>query len=493
MPKHYVAIDLGGSRGRIVLGKMVNTKLEIREVHRFAIMPLRAKQTLYSDVLRMWEEIKTGLRRASLECGAELDGIGVSTWAQDFALLDRCGELVDLPFFYRDRRDPSILDYLHTYFSESDLYQITGITDYAASTLCQLLGIKLNAPGILDAADKLLLLPSVFLYWLSGCQVNESTSAGVSQVYDLDGSCWSEEILLRLELPSRIFPEVVPSGSVLGSLLPKVAKETSLNRAPVIAAACHDTAAAVAAVPALEARFVFISSGTWSIIGTELASPLRTANVLRKSFLNELGVDDTVILAYNSAGFWLLQECYRAWSHAGLRTDYPNLLQAATMSPSLNAIVDPNSPCFFSPDDMVAEITEYCRFTGQEPPITPRDFTQAIFESLALCYRKAIQDLEELTGWSTDRIHMIGGGAKSMTLCQMTADATGKTVIAGPVEATSAGAIALQAMAQNEISSLRQLRETISFSNTLAYYRPKGHSAWDDAYDRFLALARLNL
>lgn len=488
MTKNYVAVDLGGSCGRITLGTLAGMGLTVREIHRFSTAPVKTEDGLHCDVFAMWKEIKQGLRRVSIQHGADIDGIGITTWAQDFALLDSRGGLLDLPFFYRDIRQPSALDHLHTHFSEPDLYRTTGICDYAASTLCQLLSIKLRSPHILDIADSLLLLPSLFIYWLSGYKINESTAVGMSQLYDLDTGKWSDEILLRLGLPRRLLTRIVTPGTVLGPLSSSLAEDTGLSEPLIIATACHDTAAAVAAVPTAEDDPVFISSGTWSIIGTEMATPQTTSAALKKHFINELGLNNRFIFAYNSAGFWILQECYRECFQSGQMSDRSAILRTADSSPSFEIVIDPNSPCFFSPGDMIAKITTYCYSTGQNPPVTLRDLARAVLESLALRYRKAIEDLQELVGRQTDHIHMVGGGASNSLLCQMTADATNRLVVAGPVEAAASATILIQAMAEGEISSVDELREVTRRSSRLAYYEPQDHSAWDEGYARFTAL-----
>lgn len=484
----YVAFDLGAESGRVVVGTLGEGCLGLQEMHRFPNTPVRVLDSLHWDVLGLWEEMKHGLGRVAAECSGELAGIGVDSWALDFALVDQQGALLGLPYHYRDARTEGILEELNRHISEWELYQQTGYPFLSFTTLGQLLAMRVQGSPALDVADALLLIADLFLFWLCGRQVSESTIAGHTQFHDLITRDWCVPLLEKLNVPTKLLRQIVPTTTVLGPLLPSVAEDVGLSEVPIIATACHDTAAAAAAVPSQEEHFTFISSGTWSIVGTELSEPIVTEEALSKHFMNQIGACGKLMFTRNSIGLWPVQECKREWTQKGQRWSYAELAEMATQTRPFAAIIDPDDPTFFQAGDMPTKVADFCQRTGQEMPATPGSIIRSLLESLALRYRKSIEDLERLTGRPTKMIHVVGGGSKNRLLCQFTAEATNRPVLAGPAEATATATILLQALARGRLSSLGELREVVKRSYDLVTYDPHPSGQWDEAYAAFLRL-----
>ena len=487
--ERYLAFDLGAESGRAMLGTLASGRLHLEEIHRFPNDPVQVGHSLYWDPLHLWAEVKGGLVCAAARAGRNLAGVGVDTWGIDFGLLDRCGDLIGLPHHYRDSRTEGILEDLNRYISPSDLYSQVGSSSLAISTLCQLLAMRRQGSPILDIAGRLLMMPDIFHYWLCGRQATEATIAGTTQLYNLATGDWHRELLDRLDLPSNLPGEVVPTATLLGLLLPPLAEEVGLDAVPVIAPACHDTPCAISITPSSEARFTAISSGTWSVIGAELEQPLLTRDAMDRRFLNEVGARGKTLLAMNSMGLWPLQECRRQWLREGHDWSYGDLTEMAAGAPPFCAVVDPDSGDFLRPGDMTAKVAEYCRRAGQNAPADAACTTRVLLEGLALRYRKAIADLDELTGRSTPLIHILGGGSRNRLLCQFAADATGRPVLAGPSEATATGNTLLQALGRGSLGSMAEVREVVSRSFPLTLYEPHPSAAWDDAFGAFLGLS----
>jgi rhamnulokinase len=481
----YLAFDLGAESGRAMLGTFAGDRVTLTEVHRFANGPVRLLEGLCWNPLRLWEEIQRALALAAANHGRMLSGIGLATWGADFALLDQRGALLGLPYYYRDGRTQGIVGELSLSVPEWELYTLTGLPFLPITTLCQLLAMRRQASPALDVASALLMMPSLFTFWLCGRQVAEPTIAGTSQLHSLTARDWCLPLLERLGLPAKLLPEIVPTATVLGPLLPSVASQVGLGAVPVVATASHDTAAAVAAVPSEGERFTFVSSGTWSIIGTELDEPLVTKQALTRRFLNEIGPCGRIFFAYNSAGLWPLQECRREWQRQGHAWSYTDLTEMAAQGPPLAYLVNPDDPLLARSGDMTTNVAESCRHTSQGIPMDPGSVVRSLLEGLALGYRRALDELAELTGEPTRAIHIVGGGARNYLLCQFTADATGCPVLAGPAEATALGNILLQAMAQGRLSSLAEVRQVARRSCELVSYTPHPSSRWDDAYSVF--------
>ncbi len=474
----------------MVVGTVAEGRLQMQEIHRFPNGPVRVLGSLHWDVLRLWEEVKQGLRQVADEYGQELDGIGVDAWALDFGLVDEHGELLGLPHSYRDVRTEGIIDELSRRVSEWDLYRQSGLGYIPFATLGQLLAMRKQGSPALDVAQDLLFIPNLFLFWLCGRRTAEATIASHSQLYDATKRTWCIPLVEKVGLPTSLLPEIVPTATVLGPLLPAVVEEVGLGNVPVIATACHDTAAAAAAVPSNAKQYTFISSGTWSVVGTQLDEPILTEEALASGFMNEGGACNTVIFVRNSIGLWPVQECQRQWRQEGHDWSYAQLAEMATAARAFGAVVDLDDPIFFRPGDMTTNIAEFCRRTDQQAPADPGEVIRCLLEGLALCYRKSIENLDRVTGTPAETIHIVGGGSKNTLLCQLAADATNRPVLAGPAEATAAGTILLQAVARGSLTSLDQVREVVRRSYDLVSYEPHPSNAWDEAYDTFLGLAR---
>jgi rhamnulokinase len=476
------AIDLGAESGRIVLVKFSDKGITFEEVHRFRNGPVRIHQYLYWDVLSLFKGILEGLSICSRK-EERIDCIGLDTWGVDFALLDSQGKLIGLPHHYRDPRTDGMLDEAFALVPMEEIFDHTGIQFMQINTLYQLLSMK-SSPQ-LDIAKTFLMIPDLLNYWLCGVPVCEFTNATTTQMYDQRAKKWTFDILQRLGLPDNIFPEIVPPGTQLGTLLPAVAGEIGMDQIPVIAPACHDTGSAVAAVPAANNRFAYISSGTWSLVGVETGSPTINSTSLAFNFTNEGGVANTVRLLKNVTGMWLVQECRRIWAQTGKAYTYDELAKLAESAMPFTSLIDPDAPDFLHPEDMPSAIQSYCAKMGQEVPQTKASILRCIFDSLALKYRYVFDCLEQLLGYSLEVVHVIGGGSQNDLLNQLTADASGKLIIAGPVEATALGNAAVQAIAMGYFDNIIQARSAISQNIPLVEYHPGVKIGWDEAYIRF--------
>ena len=473
-----------------MLGAWDGTRFALHELHRFPNDPVAVHGHLYWDVLRLWHEIQAGLARYAAEYTAPPAGIGIDTWAIDFGLLDGAGRLLGNPHHYRDRRTTGIAEAVDARVPPDELYRITGIQRLPFNTLYQLVSMRQAGDVRLDVARTLLLLPDLFGYWLTGRAVAEYTNATTTEFYDAGTGGWATDLLTALDLPATILPPLVPPGTVLGELLPEVRERTGLPAVPVIAVGTHDTASAVAAVPGLDARSAYISSGTWSLVGVETRAPILTERARALNFTNEGGVDGTIRLLKNVGGLWLLQECRRRWERDGQHYSWPDLVTLAEQAPPLVSLVDPDAPDFLNPDDMPAALRAYCGRTGQPEPGTPGAVVRCCLESLALKYRWVLAALEDLAGHRLDPIRIVGGGSQNGLLCQMTADACGRRVVAGPVEATALGNVLVQAIATGYLPDIAAGRQAIAASVDLASFEPHPAVDWDAAFARFASLVQ---
>jgi rhamnulokinase len=485
---HYLAFDLGAESGRAILGTLESGRLTLEEIHRFANTPVRVLASLYWDTLRLWHEIQQGLRIAGRERQTALDGIGVDTWGVDFALLDAGGALLENPRHYRDARNNGMLDAVFKLVPREEVFAQTGIQFMQINSLYQLYAMRLAGSPALACARTLLMTPDLFNYWLTGVAKSELTIASTSQFYNPQRAGWSTELFDRLDLPKRILPDIVAPGTCLGPLLPQIAEASHLSAVPVYATGSHDTASAVAAAPAEGDSWCYISSGTWSLMGVELDAPLIDARSLALNLTNEMGACGKTRLLKNIAGLWLLQECRRAWALAGREYSYDELTAMATGAPPFSAVIDPDA--FLEPDEMPAKISAHCHATGQPAPESSAAIARTIFESLALRYREVLESLESLLGRRLGAIHIVGGGSRNRVLNQFVADACGRTVIAGPAEATAMGNVLIQAMGAGELSGLSAVREIVRRSCALETFTPKPAPAWDQAYEKFRAVVR---
>jgi rhamnulokinase len=480
-PKAYVAFDFGAESGRAVLGHLHSGILTINEVHRFSNEPVTYGESVHWDVSRLWFETRSAL---SMLEDSQLSGIGVDTWGVDYALLGEHGELLQNPYHYREPANVAAMADVLREVPREEIYAITGIQFMPINTLNQLFAAKTQRPRLLAAADRLLMIPDLFNYWLTGRVLCEFTIASTTQMVNAVTRGWSRQLMERLGLPARLPAEMIEPGSVIGPLLPGVSSFDSLAGTPVIASAAHDTASAVAAITARDDT-AFLSSGTWSLVGIELDAPILTPKALQLNFSNEGGVGRTTRLLKNVMGLWMIQCCRRSWAEMGRRFTYGELMEAAGREPGFNHLIDPDDGSFIRPDDMPAAIDRFCAKTGQPSPSTPGGYARAILDSLALKYRLVIRNLETLTGRRITQIRIIGGGSKNRLLNQFTADATGLRVLAGPTEATALGNIAVQMLATGAVSSIADARAIIDRSFPTEVFEPCDLDPWDREAPRF--------
>jgi rhamnulokinase len=485
-----VSIDLGAQSGRVALGRYDGETLSVTDLYRFPNVPVRAAGTLHWDALRLHEGVLEGLRLASRDAGRSIDSVAVDTWGIDFALLDQAGRLLGNPVHYRDERTKGVMERVFALIPREELYARTGIQLMPINTLFQLASMAATGDPSLTAATSLVMMADLFHYWLSGVRACELTNATTSQVYDPVSGDWATDLLELLGIDPSIFPEIVAPGTVLGPLLPQVADETGIEGAVVVATATHDTAAAVAAIPFREPGAVYISSGTWSLVGVEVEAPVIDERSFAANLTNEGGVAGTLLLR-NATGLWMLDECRRAWARAAADVDYEVLLARTEQTSRLRSIVDTDDPAFLAPGDMPRRIRDYCTRVGEPPPVDQAAVARCVLESLALKYRQTIELIESVTGSRPPAIHVVGGGVRNQLLCQWTADATGLPVIAGPVEAAEIGNLAVQALALGELASIAEARELVGRSLPTTVYEPADSALWDDAYARFERSATL--
>jgi rhamnulokinase len=480
----YLAIDLGASSGRAVLGSFDGGRLTLRELHRFPNGPVELPTGLHWDVPRLFDEVKRSLSYAA-RADAQIAGIGIDTWGVDYGLLSASGALLSPPYHYRDQRTHGLIDAATCRVPRERIYARTGIQFMAINTLYQLLADR--RAGRLEAASTLLFMPDLFNYWLTGVRRSEHTIASTSQLFDTGAGEWARDLVEAMELPEQILPETAPPGTPLGALSGAIASETGLRSATVIAPASHDTASAVAAVPATGADWAYISSGTWSLVGRELASPLRTPAALAANFTNERGVGGSIRFHKNVAGLWLLQECQRHWASRGPAHTFESLCDMARDAHPLGALFDPDHPSLAEFGDMPGRIRSLCTQAGREAPATDAALVRCILESLALKCRTVIDALQSLTG-AVRSIHIIGGGVQNPLLCQFIAEATARPVLAGPVEATATGNVLTQALAHGRVASLAQIRAVVAASFHPVQYLPRDPAPWAAALGRFAEL-----
>ncbi|HEV2446444.1 MAG TPA: rhamnulokinase family protein [Candidatus Sulfopaludibacter sp.] len=456
---NYLAIDLGAESGRVILGRLEGERLTLEELHRFPNQPVRLPGGLYWDALRLHLEMVEGLTVAGRQRKLRADGIGVDTWGVDIALLTNDGGLLDGPRHYRDERNLGVPEKLFEVVPRAEVFGYTGIQIMVINSLYQLYSMKLAGSPALAAAGRLLWIPDLFNYWLTGVERAEITIASTSQFYDPRTRRFATELLERVGLPTRILPELIEPGSRLGPLLPRLADSTGLGPVPVYATAGHDTASAVAAVPAEGDDWCYISSGTWSLMGLELPQPVINEQCAALNFTNEAGVAGRTRLLKNIAGLWILQECRRAWAAQGEEFSYADLAGMAEQAEPIGAIIDPDD--FLQPGDMPSRIDAWCGARSLPAPRTKGETCRVILESLAHRYREVLLGLESLVGRKIRTIHIVGGGSRNRLLNRLVAQATGCTVIAGPVEATAAGNVLVQAIGAGEIRDLEHARAIV--------------------------------
>lgn len=473
----FLAFDIGAESGRAIAASLGDGRLRLDEVHRFANTPVTAGGSLHWDMPALQREIAHALSRLT----APITSLGIDTWGCDYALVGADGALLEPPFHYRDRRTDGVMDRVLTRIGRDRIYDITGIQFLPFNTIFQLVAASEQQPAVLDRAAALLTIPDYLNSWLTGRACCELTNATTTQCVDARTRDWSTPLIESAGLPRRLFGPIVEPGTHLGALL---ADRGGPAGTPVVAPACHDTGSAVAAIRA-GGDVAFLSSGTWSLVGIEVAAPIITTRTAALNLTNEGGVAGTTRLLKNVAGLWLLQACRRDWHAEGRTFSYDQLADAAAAAAPQGATIDPDAAVFLNPANMPAAIVDFCRRTGQQPPETVGAFARTIFESLALKYRLVIEWLEEVSGLSIRTVRVIGGGARNALLNQLTADVTGRTVVAGPVEATALGNVAMQMLATGHVSTLDEARDIIHRSFPAGRFDPAGTDRWDRPYRRF--------
>jgi rhamnulokinase len=478
--KPYLAFDFGAQSGRAVLAHLQSGILTTEEVRRFANEPVEYGGSLHWDVARLWFEVREALARLG---EMDLAGIGVDAWGVDFALLGERGELLQNPYHYRDRRTEGIMEEVVGRAGREEIYKATGIQFMPINTLYQLFAARRQTPKLLEAAKYLLTIPDLFHYWMTGNAVCEFTNATTTQMVDPVKRAWAVGLMQSLELPDRLPAPIVEPGSILGTLLSEVAGSSPAGTT-VIAPACHDTGSAVAAISARDGT-AFLSSGTWSLLGTELDSPVITPDALRMNFTNEGGVNGTTRLLKNVMGLWILQGCRQSWTAQGRSYDYGELIELASREPSFRHLIDPDHESFLRPPDMLAAIDKFCARTHQPVPQEPGGYVRSVLESLAFKYRFVLRNLEQVCEKHMEQIRIIGGGSKNRLLNQLTADATGRRVLAGPAEATALGNVAIQILATGGAASLQEVRAIVDRSFPTEVFEPLESDRWDQQAERF--------
>jgi rhamnulokinase len=477
---HFLAFDLGAESGRVMLGRLRSGLLDVSEIHRFANEPVRQNGSLHWDVLRLWLEIKHGLEHAT---STPVDSVGVDAWGCDYALVGEQGALLQNPYHYRDKRTDGVMEAVFQRVAPEDIYAVTGIQFLPFNTLYQLYAACRAMPRLIDAATSFGTIPDLVNFWLTGEMTAEFTNATTTQFVDARTRTWATDLLQELDLPTRLLPRVVEPGTIVGQIIGDA--PSALIGTRVVAPACHDTGSAVAAVRA-DGHRAFLSSGTWSLLGTELREPVITPKARELNFTNEGGVCGTTRLLKNIAGLWLLQSCRRDWAEQGIHLGYDELLTLAREYRSpFRSLFDPDHPSFLHPRSMVAAIADYCRDTGQPDPEGPPGYARAILESLAFKYRVVLESMEQLTGMPITEIRVVGGGSRNRLLNQFTADSTGCTVVAGPVEASALGNIAMQMVATGAVASLAEARQIIDRSFPVERFEPIERDRWHSQYRRF--------
>ncbi len=479
--KPYLAFDFGAESGRAVLAHLQSGILTTEEIHRFPNEPVEYGGSLHWDAPRLWFEMRTALARVG---EVELAGIGVDAWGVDYALLGERGELLQNPYHYRDCRTEGMMKEVLAKICKEKIYRATGIQFMPINTLYQLFAAQRQTPKLLAAAKYLLTIPDLFNYWLSGNAVCEFTNATTTQMVDPVNRTWATALMESLELPAHLPAPIVEPGSIIGALLQDVAGHSSLIGTTVIAPACHDTGSAVAAISARDGT-AFLSSGTWSLLGTELDAPVITPDALRMNFTNEGGVNGTTRLLKNVMGLWMLQGCRKSWIAQGLSLDYRELIELAAGETPFLHLVDPDDESFLRPPDMLAAIDQFCTRTDQPVPHQTGAYVRAVLESLAFKYRIVLRHLEHVSGKHIEQIRITGGGSKNRLLNQLTADATGRKVLAGPAEATALGNVAIQILATGEAASLAEVRAIVDRSFPTEIFEPLKTDKWDQHAERF--------
>ena len=486
---NFLAFDLGASSGRAMLGNISEGKLKLTEIHRFENRMVEIDNHFYWNIFSIFDELKTGLKKCIREFGVQPDSIAVDTWGVDFAFLDRDGVIASLPFAYRDHRTDSAMEELFKIIPKEELYAMTGIQLMQFNSIFQLFVNHKEKTPQYEVAKELLFMPDALSYLFCGVKKNEFSIASTSQLLKPGKLEYEEKIFDRLGIDKSIMQEIVLPGTVLGMIKPEIQKETGSKEIPVIAVASHDTASAIASVPASGKNWVYISSGTWSLMGIESDKPLISKEILDLNFTNEGGVEGTTRFLKNIMGMWLLQECRRSWS-SQKEYSWGEMVELSTGSQPFKCLVDPDDTSFLNPVDMPEAIRNFCLKSGQQAPETHGEYIRCIFESLALKYRLTLESIQSVSNQPIEKVHIIGGGANNELLCQYSANAIGLPVVAGPTEATAIGNIMIQAEAMKAVASLEEIRTMVGNSFETKTFKPENHELWKLQLQRFREIIR---
>ena len=494
-PATVLAFDMGASSGRALIGRLVagesgERKLEVAEIHRFPNHAIQIGKHLHWDTLRLLHEMKKGIRVA-FQQGYAPATFGIDTWGVDFGLIDANGELLGNPYHYRDSQTEGLIEEVNGLIGQRELFEQSGLQFMPFNTLYQLYAMKKAASPKLDVAKTLLLTPDLLAYLLTGVQSCEFTMATTTQLYHPGEQRWNKELMEKLGIPSNLFLDPVHPGTILGPLTSEIQEELGVPAMKAVSVGTHDTESAIAAVPAGDEPFAFLVCGTWSLLGTEMDGPLLTPETMELEFSNEGGVGGTYQLLKNIMGLWILQECKREWEEQGNAIGFPELVKLAGQAQPFRSLIHPDDPRFFSPGGMADKVRSFCEETNQPVPRTEGEIVRCILESLALRYRQALEQAEKLTGRRYSGLHMVGGGIQNALLCQFSADAIGRPVWAGPVEASAIGNMLVQLVALGECQDLREARRLSAVSFPVDTYEPKAGGDWAAAYEKFLGFGRV--
>jgi len=484
--RYFLAFDLGASSGRAILGTLTNNKLELTEIHRFVNQMQLINGHYFWNIFSLFNELKTGLKKCVKEHGIQPESIGIDTWGVDFVHLNKEGLIISLPFAYRDSRTNTSMDDLFQIIQQEEVYAQTGIQFMQFNSLFQLFSMVKDKSSLMEITDSILFMPDALNYLFSGIKKSEFSIASTSQMI-VPGTCgWNYDLIEKAGIPKYIFQEIILPGTILGNITSEVAVETGSKSIPVIAVAGHDTASAIVSVPGSLNNFAYISSGTWSLMGIESRTPHISEQTRQLNFTNEGGVDGTTRFLKNIMGMWLIQEVQRIWEEEGMKYTWTAMVELARRSEPFQFMINPDDPMFLNPRDMTQAIRDFCYQTAQGTPTNHGEVIRCIYDSLALKYRFTLEQIRDVSDQSIDVIHIIGGGANNHFLNQLTADATGLNVVAGPTEATAIGNIMIQAKALGYVGSLAEIRQIVADSSELVQFVPSGELNWDEAYNRYL-------
>lgn len=502
MKKSYLAIDMGASSGRCVVGHFDGKKIELEETYRYENGPVDMNGSLYWDLPGLWKNVQDGMRATGAKYGDQIASVGVDTWGVDFAFLGRGGELLGNPYCYRDPRTDGAMERAFEIVPRDEIFAQTGLQFMQFNSLYQLLVMKEKNSPILDVAERLLQIPDIFHWLLSGVESNEYTNATTTQCFNPQTRSWAFSLLKKFGIPTNFFPATTEPGTTLGKLRAKLAADCGLTSANVVLPGTHDTASAVFAVPSASplgtTDWAYISLGTWALMGIESAKPVVNDVVAKFNFTNEGGVCGTTRILKNICGMWLLQECRRVWNQQGKRNaageplGWEDLNVLTANAKPFVSFVDPDAPEFLTPSNMPQTVREFARKTGQTIPESDGAVLRTIVESLALKFRRVLTMCEAIGGRRIETIHVVGGGVRNKLLMQATADATGRRVVAGPIEGTGIGNVLMQAIGAGDVADVAEAREIVRNSFEVVEYEPSadGDAYWDEAYSRFLQILK---